>query len=73
MNDTTPIRCPFCSHSVDVNIAWAYKNKLIFCDTCCKSFEVQVKEPEKDLPPIPACTCANTKYPPCDFCMMTMS
>lgn len=41
-------RCPFCSHAVITDKDFAIKNKRIFCGTCCKSFDVQIENNQKD-------------------------
>lgn len=57
--------CPLCNSLIEIDIAWAKKNGRVFCGTCCKSFDVIIKqepepepEPEKStIPPVPEKLC----------------
>lgn len=41
------IQCPFCGTEFKVDADWIVKNERVFCNTCCKSFEVKLKEREE--------------------------
>lgn len=49
---TQPTQCPYCKSLVLVNIKWAETNGRVFCNTCCKAFDILVGE-EEAPPPIP--------------------
>jgi transcription elongation factor Elf1 len=36
--------CPFCNSEVEVDQDWAEKNERLFCGTCCKSFDFNVRK-----------------------------
>ena len=42
------VRCPFCSYPVQSDKDFAIKNKRIFCGTCCKSFDVDIQEDQRE-------------------------
>ena len=42
------IRCPYCQYPVQSEKDFAIKNKRIFCGTCCKSFDVDIQEDQRD-------------------------
>lgn len=44
------VDCPVCKYLIKVPIAWAIKNERIFCENCCKSFEIHVGEEENEPP-----------------------
>lgn len=41
-------RCPYCKSTVEVNVAWAKKNGKVFCNGCCKAFDLKIEEDEPD-------------------------
>jgi transcription elongation factor Elf1 len=41
------IRCPYCDSLFEVDADWIVKNERVFCNTCCKSFEVKLTEKEE--------------------------
>lgn len=41
---TQPTPCPFCRSIVLVNLKWAEVNGRVFCNCCCKSFDIYVGE-----------------------------
>lgn len=41
------IDCPYCDELVEAPRAWAIKNERLFCNSCCKSFEVEVQSKEE--------------------------
>jgi len=45
--------CPYCKSIVEVNIDWAIRNGRVFCNSCCKAFDVRVGE-EETPPPVPS-------------------
>ena len=36
-------KCPLCSGSIEVPKKWAENNGRVYCQTCCKSFEVDTE------------------------------
>lgn len=46
-------KCPYCKSVVEVNIDFAIRNGRIFCNSCCKAFDIQVGEEEDDEVPTP--------------------
>lgn len=48
--------CPFCKSIVEINIDWAIRNGRVFCNGCCKAFDIRVGEEEdkETPPPIPS-------------------
>lgn len=40
-------RCPYCKSEVEINVAWAKKNGKVFCNACCKSFDLRIEEDEE--------------------------
>ena len=48
MTATQPTQCPFCKSIVLVNIRWAIQNGRVFCNSCCKSFDIHVGEEEDE-------------------------
>lgn len=40
------IICPYCKYPLKVDVEFAKKNGRVFCNTCCKSFEVVLEEEE---------------------------
>ena len=32
------VTCTICSNDMSTNLEWVQSNKLIMCETCCKSF-----------------------------------
>jgi hypothetical protein len=44
-------KCPYCKSVVEVDVDFAIRNGRIFCNSCCKSFEIHVGKEEP--PPIP--------------------
>ena len=44
-------KCPFCKSVVEVDIDFAIKNGRIFCNACCKAFDIKVGEEEEDSKP----------------------
>lgn len=45
-----PTQCPYCKSVVLVNIKWAIQNGRVFCNSCCKAFDIHVGEEEPELP-----------------------
>lgn len=41
------INCPYCKSDVEVNVRWAKKNGRVFCNACCKSFDLRIEEDEE--------------------------
>lgn len=41
--NTQPVICPFHKDEILIDVDWAATNGRVFCEVCCKSFEVQVK------------------------------
>ena len=33
------MKCSYCGSTVDSTLEWLEENQLIFCNSCCKSFE----------------------------------
>jgi len=48
---TQPTPCPYCRSIVEVNITWAIKNGRVFCNSCCKAFDIRVGEEETEEVP----------------------
>lgn len=42
------IECPFCDTHTNVPLEWLKKNGRVFCPTCCKSFDILVKEDDNE-------------------------
>lgn len=42
------VACPFCKYTVEIDVIFAKKNGRVFCGTCCKSFEIFIKEDEPE-------------------------
>lgn len=38
------VECPFCDTRTSVPLEWLKKNGRVFCPTCCKSFDIFIKE-----------------------------
>ena len=38
------IECPFCRYTNEVPVEWLKKNGRVFCPTCCKAFDIAIKE-----------------------------
>lgn len=43
-------KCPYCKSVVEVNINFAIRNGRIFCNSCCKAFDIHVGEEEDEAP-----------------------
>ena len=41
------ISCKYCDHAIDCSVSWIKLNERVFCDTCCKSFEIKLDIPEE--------------------------
>ena len=43
------IECQFCNNIIEVPASWIKTNGRVFCDSCCKSFDVELeKESSED-------------------------
>lgn len=40
--------CPYCKAEVEVDVAWAKKNGKVFCNGCCKSFDLRIEEDDEE-------------------------
>ena len=45
-----PTNCPYCKSVVLINIRWAIQNGRVFCNSCCKAFDIHVGEEENEAP-----------------------
>lgn len=43
------IPCRFCPHTVNVDKDFAIKNGRVFCESCCKAFDVVVRSQEREI------------------------
>ncbi len=41
-------KCPHCSATVEIDIEFAIKNERIFCESCCRAFDIKVKKTNQD-------------------------
>ena len=46
-NNTEYTKCPFCKSVVKVDVKFAIKNGRIFCNSCCKAFDISIEEEEE--------------------------
>lgn len=46
------VPCPYCKYSVEINVRFAISNGRVFCQTCCKSFDIRIEEDEKEEIPV---------------------
>jgi transposase-like protein len=44
------VECPYCQEIVEVPKKWAIENQRLFCNSCCKSFEISIKSKEEEEP-----------------------
>jgi uncharacterized Zn finger protein (UPF0148 family) len=51
LDENISLQCPLCGFPIIVARSWAIKNGRIFCDTCCKAFDVEIKQEERDSIP----------------------
>lgn len=49
-NKEQPVQCPFHKGVITIDPEWATKNGRVFCNSCCKSFEVRVEQTEEPTP-----------------------
>ena len=42
--NTQPVICPFHDGEILIDVDWAATNGRVFCEVCCKAFDVQIKE-----------------------------
>lgn len=40
--------CPFCKSIVEVNVKFAKSNGRIFCNSCCKAFDIHIEDDEPE-------------------------
>jgi hypothetical protein len=45
---TEKVECPFCGYQFKESKEWIIKNGRVFCGCCCKAFDVELEEPEKN-------------------------
>lgn len=43
--------CPFCKSIVEIDVSWAIRNGRVFCNGCCKSFDIRIGEETESEPP----------------------
>lgn len=42
------IKCPFCKSAVEIDVEFAAKNGRVFCNGCCKAFDVKIQKATED-------------------------
>ena len=45
-------KCPFCKSVVEVNVRFAKENGRIFCNSCCKAFDIMIEDDEPEEKPV---------------------
>ena len=38
------VKCPFCGNIFKVEADWIVRNERVFCECCCKAFDVRLEE-----------------------------
>lgn len=41
-------KCPYCKSVVKIDIEFAIKNERVFCNSCCKAFDIKIGEEEDE-------------------------
>lgn len=44
-------KCPYCPTIVEIDVSWAIRNGRVFCNGCCKSFDIRIGEETESEPP----------------------
>jgi hypothetical protein len=44
------LQCPFCNTIFEEAKDWVLKNKRVFCNNCCKSYDIEIESNEEDEP-----------------------
>lgn len=40
------IKCPYCKYNLEIDVKFAEENGRVFCGTCCKAFDIELREEE---------------------------
>lgn len=42
------VECPICGSEVNIDIEFAKKNGRVFCGSCCRAFDIELKEKDEE-------------------------